>query len=332
MLRLPDHIATPPIPEDNPMSRAGIQLGRHLFYDPILSGNNTQSCADCHQQDKGFTDGRALAIGAEGKEAKRNTMALINLAWSKALMWDGRAPDLETQALIPILDPLEMNQPMDELIGELEDHPDYPARFQAAFPDAPISDTLIARALAQFVRTLVSFDSPLDRLAPEDGQGVELTAQQTRGSALLTERLPKGNPQGILDMCNTCHDQYQGLQDPDAEGNHDLRGLFNGPGLAHNGLPGATAPSVIPTIRNIAVTGPYMHDGRFETLTEVLQHYNDHMQDAELLDPRLRGLDGPLRLGLSDEDIVDVVALLELFTDESFLTDPTLGPPAEGAP
>jgi cytochrome c peroxidase len=331
LLKLPDHIKTPEIPKDNPLSEAGIDLGRHLFYDPMLSGNNAQSCADCHQQALGFTDGRKIAVGTRGTPALRNTMSLTNLAWSKALMWDGRAPTLEAQALIPIEDPLEMDQPLDELVKELQEHPEYPDKFQAVFPDQPISEVLIARALAQFVRTLVSFNAPIDKLAPESGEGLELTAQQSRGSRLLTERLPKSDPEGVLDMCNSCHDQYQGLKtEPAADGgveNHDLRGLFNGTGLTHNGLSDEPDIFVIPTIRNISVTGPYMHDGRFETLTEVLEHYNGHMVDVPQLDRRLRGPDGPLRLQLSPGDIEDMIALLALFTDEVFLSNTDFGPP-----
>lgn len=331
LLKLPDQIKTPEIPTDNPMSEAGIQLGRHLFYDPILSGNDAQSCADCHQQALGFTDGRKIAMGTRGRPARRNTMSLTNLAWAKSLMWDGRAPTLEAQALIPIADPLEMDQPLDELVTELQEHPEYPTRFQAAFPDEPISEVLIARALAQFVRTLISFEAPIDQLSTEDIEGLEFTEQQARGSELLTERLPKSDPRGVLDLCNSCHDQYQGLdRGPTATGgveNHDLRGLFSGTGLAHNGLPDESELFVIPTIRNISVTGPYMHDGRFETLTEVLEHYNEHMADVPQLDPRLKGPDGPYQLLLSPGDIEDMVALLSMFTDEVFLHNADFGPP-----
>jgi cytochrome c peroxidase len=343
LLKLPDHIKTPEIPKDNPLSEAGIQLGRHLFYDPVLSGTDDQSCSDCHQQALGFTDGRKIAVGARGTPALRNTMSLTNLAWSSALMWDGRAPSLEAQALIPIEDPLEMDQPLDELVTQLQGHPEYPQKFQAAFPDEPISEVLIARALAQFVRTLTSFNAPIDQLATEedlgrrvDGEGVEFTKQQARGSELLTGRLPKSDPEGILDMCNSCHDQYQGLAaeagTPSGVENHDIRGLFSGTGLSHNGLSDSPDVFVIPTIRNIALTGPYMHDGRFETLTEVLEHYNAHMADVPQLDPRLRGPGGPHRLKLSPVDIEDMVALLDLFTDETFLNNAAFGPPENSQP
>jgi cytochrome c peroxidase len=348
VLKLPAHMSQPPIPEHNPLTEEGVRLGRMLFYDPLLSGNNTQSCASCHQQALGFTDGRAIAIGAEGTYARRNTMSLTNLAWSSALMWDGRASTLEAQALFPLTDANEMNQDLEELVAELESHPVYPSKFAEAFPGSEISADRVTDALAQFVRTLTSFDAPLDHLATLVGEGIEFNLRQQRGSDLLTARLPKGDPEGTLDLCNVCHDQFQGLKPGVEKDNHDLRGLFVGTELAHNGLPddpgdpGGFALSgdpmdrgkfVVPTMRNIGRTGPYMHDGRFETLHEVLEHYDSHMQDLPQLDPRLRKDGAVMKMGLTESNIDDMVALLEMFTDETFLTNPDHADPfAAGLP
>ncbi len=341
-LSLPDHILPPKIPADNPMTREGVNLGRMLFYDPILSGNNEQSCSSCHQQKYAFTDGKRVSIGATGAVGYRNTMTLTNLAWADTLMWDGSASSLEEQAMFPITDPREMDQDIDELAEELKAHPRYAKLFASAFPGEEITVLLVNKALAQFIRTLVSFSAPYDFLAPEDGEGVELTAQQTRGSTLLTERLPKNDPEGTLDLCNVCHDQTKGLRPRPKTEEHGLRGLFTSTGFSNNGLPLSKADLGryqitkkeedkgqfnIPTVRNIALTRPYMHDGRFETLHEVMEHYNDHMQDIANLDPRLRGKDGPFRMNLTDEDIDDIVVLLELFTDESFTTNPAFADP-----
>jgi len=341
-LVLPTHISPPPMPANNPLTEEGVALGRMLFYDPILSGNNQQSCSSCHQQKLAFTDGKKLAIGSDGRPAKRNTMSLVNLAWAPSLMWDGRAPSLEAQALIPITDKSEMNQDLDELVDEIKQHARYPDLFAKAFPEDEISMDLVTKALAQFVRTLISFDAPIDHLSALQQPQVNLSAQEERGSSLLTGRLPKGDPEGVLDMCNDCHDDYLGLRPAFHTPDHDYRGLFTGTEPTSNGLavsendPGRSAVTGqagdighfnIPTVRNIGVTGPYMHDGRFDTLREVLEHYNEHMENVLTLDPRLRSNGTPLRLNLTDEDIDDIIALLLLLTDNGFLTNPSFSDP-----
>lgn len=341
LIEHPVYIRAPDIPEDNPMTKQGVELGRHLFYDVRLSGPNTQSCASCHKQEYAFTDGLAVAKGAHGRSIKRNTMALVNLAWAPQFMWDGKVSSIEEQVLLPIQHPDEMDQDLNLLVDELRADPDYVKRFSGAFdpvvegePESAVTTQNVARALAQFVRSLVSFNAPIDGLIDEQ---FKFNDQQHRGADLLTEMLPRGAANGTPDLCNECHNQLEGLA---PNGTLEMMGLFTGRGYASNGLPVDEGDKgreevtgriediglfSIPTIRNIAVTGPYMHDGRFETLEEVVRHYNEHIQATA--DDRLK-LDGaPMKMGLTDEDVEAIVELLNLFTDERFLTNPAYGDP-----
>ncbi len=341
LIEHPDYVRPPEIPEDNPMTKEGLELGRHLFYDVRLSGPNTQSCASCHKQEYAFTDGLNVARGAHGRSVRRNTMALVNLAWAPQFMWDGKVSSIEEQVLLPIQHPDEMDQDLDLLVEELRANPEDVERFVRAFEPVIDGDDAsavtiqnVARALAQFVRSLVSFNAPMDGLINESFQ---FNDRQHQGADLLTEVLPRGAANGTKDLCNSCHNQLEGLT---AEANEDMMGLFVGRGYASNGLapdagdqgraevtgrPEDSGLFSIPTMRNIAVTGPYMHDGRFATLEEVLEHYNEHIEAHT--DPRLQ-LDGqPMRMGLNDDEIAAMVELLNLFTDERFLTNPAHGDP-----
>lgn len=327
-----------PIPDDNSFTREGIELGRRLFYDPILSGNNTQACASCHLQAKAFTDGRARSLGSHGNLVRRNAMMLANLAWQPLLFWDGRAATLEELALIPIQDASEMDQALPELERELQEHAVYPALFEAAFPGEPVSASNLAKALAQFMRTLISAGSRMDRLDTEE---VHITPEEQRGMALLLA-LPANGPDSRPDLCDTCHRFTFGLL-PD-----DVRmGLFTSDRVRNNGLgpdprdPGRVEISgneadrgafKVPATRNLSYTAPYMHDGRFETLEEVVRHYNDKVVAGPGTDPRLL-LDGAaLKLRLEEADIVAITAALRMFDDPAFTTNPAFADPFQDQP
>jgi cytochrome c peroxidase len=330
---LPADVVAMPVPADNPLTVEGVELGRRLFYDPILSGDNTRSCSSCHIQARGFTDGKPKSRGVRDQEVRRNSMALVNLAWSAPYFWDGRAATLEELVPIPIQEPTELDQKMDDLVAELRAHPDYPARFERAFPGKPIAEDTIARAVAQFLRTLVSFDSPMDRI---DRGELTLTAAQQRGQELLSIQLPLGAASGRRDFCDACHTHAAGLSKPDG------MGMFTDGSFKNNGIEAAEDRGrgeisrqsgedyrfKVPTIRNVTVTGPYMHDGRFTTLKEVVAHYNEHVGASA--DDKLQLGGAPVRLALSPSDVDAIVASLELFTDESFLRNPAFADPFAG--
>jgi cytochrome c peroxidase len=303
------------LPSDNPLTLEGVALGRKLFHDKRLSINNTKSCASCHASEESFADSRRFSVGALGDLGRRNSMPLVNLAWGKSFFWDGRARTLREQVLMPVEDVHEMAETMDNVVSKLmKPEPSLAGEqdFAAAFGSPGITPDRIARALEQFLLTLISQDSRFDQAVRKVA---ELTEQEKRGLQLfVTEHDPK---RGLLGAdCFHCHGGT----------------LFTDHQFHHNGLD-LTADDLgrmivsgkeedrgkfkVPTLRNIAVTGPYMHDGRFQTLEEVVEHYSSGVKRVPNLDPNLakHPTEG---LNLSAEDKRALVAFLKTLTDESF--------------
>lgn len=310
------HLPEVPAFPDNPTSVPGVALGRRLFHDPRLSSDDTISCATCHVQAAGFGDPRAVSVGVNGAVGSRNAQAIVNAAWQDALFWDGRAPSLEEQARDPIVDPTEMNSDWPSVIAKLEADPEYPPRFEAAFGSPEINESRVVRAIAQFERTLVSNDSKFDRVQ----LGLEsFTEAEARGHALFFSETGEcfHCHAGILFTDDDFHDVGLDLE-PDDAGRQNVSGsVFD------------RAKMKTPTLRNIEVSGPYMHDGRFATLEEVLAHYASGIQRSPNLDPLLgQALNGGGEgLALDAQDQADLVAFLKTLTDPSFLNNPEHGPP-----
>ncbi len=326
---------TAEIPADNPTTVEGVELGRMLFYEKRLSGDNTQSCASCHKQSKAFADGRQFSVGIAGLEGTKNAMSLANLLWSSRFFWDGRSDSLEAQALIPIEDPIEMHETLENAVAKLQAAPEYPPRFFAAFGTDSVSAEHIGKALAQFQRTLISANSRYDQYlrgeytpTPLELQG--MTLFQTHPVA--ETGLRGGN-------CGDCHlgpltsgelRDFQGFHnnglDPDA---------YLKPGLeAVTGNPFDRGKFKAPTLRNIALTAPYMHDGRFNTLEEVLEHYNEHVQFSQTLDPLIIEASNeivvegePIKLHLTDREKEAILAFLHMLTDSSFIENEAFSNP-----
>ena len=346
---LPVWVPEPVVPLDNPMSVAKVELGRHLFYDPRLSADYSLSCASCHEQARAFTDGKALSRGVNGEPGVRSAMSLANVAYLPALTWQN--PDLvslEVQSLIPLFGehPVEMGMAgrEEELFNRLRADPLYRQLFAAAFPDgsagksqdAPISLATITRALAAFQRSLVSVNSPWDRYR-YGGESKAISESARRGEALFFgERLE----------CYHCHgglhftDNIKHKRLPDGERGFHNTGLYNidgtgsyppeSPGIVElTDLPDDRGVFRTPSLRNVAVTAPYMHDGSIATLEEVIRdHYAIGGRAA-----RSRHGANPLRspfmagFSISDDEVRDVVVFLESLTDEQFLKDPRFGNP-----
>ncbi|HNI43084.1 MAG: hypothetical protein JNM36_17070 [Chitinophagales bacterium] len=303
----------PYLPANNPLTIEGIQLGRLLFYDPILSGNNQQSCGSCHQQQYAFTDGQRLAIGAKGDTLSRNSIALMNLAWDKEYFWDGREKSLEKAVRIPITYPTEMGQDTIELIKELQQHAHYPHLFEQAFGTSAISMDKTAKALAQFLRTIVTngVHLPDSLLAqPPEGQ----TEQE-----FVMQQLHKPTLRGLYfrlaDRCSGCHQDR----------------LYAGTFMGNNKTTPKGTKMKIPPLINTAYTAPYMHDGRFATIRDVMKHYQKHIDefatvnDFQSLSPKYReSLDpqsGKSVIQLSNYDVENVEKLLHILSDTTIITN-----------
>ena len=325
------------IPDDNPLTVEAVALGRRLFYDPRLSVDNSTSCATCHKQELAFTDGLPRSVGVTGKELDFNSMSLANLMWGpRHFFWNGRAGSLEEQALIPIQHADEMGQDLNGLVRKLELDETYRKMFNHAYGE--LSTSTIAKALASFQRTLISADSRYDKYLRGE---IRLDAQEEKGRKLFM-----AHPDAKVSLrggnCIDCHSQFltagfgtqfDGFSNNGLDGDNALR-----PGLATlTGKPAHRGLFKAPTLRNIAVTAPYMHDGRFMTLEEVLDHYNHGIQRSETLSALILEADndgkfdpGPVSLNLTEEEEKAIIAFLHTLTDDAFLTNPAFSDPFEG--
>ncbi|MFT4032360.1 MAG: cytochrome c peroxidase [Siphonobacter sp.] len=297
------------IPADNPTTQEGVELGRYLFYDSLLSKNNTISCSSCHQQNKAFTDGLSISIGVSGRPTFRNSMSLVNLLWVRDFFWDGHSTSLEAQALVPMAHPDEMGLAPEKTALKLQQTPFYPGRFEKAFGTSTITADLIAKALAQFERTLISANAPYDQYL--QGKYI-LTEAEKRGMHLFMHG-PEGKRGG--NSCAHCHGSAKFFQNVFHNNGLDKSPLD--PGRQDlTGIDDDFARFRVPTLRNIAITAPYMHDGRFLTLDQVIDHYSDHIEPSRTLS---RDLGGSLHLTPSEKK--DLLAFLHTLTDSTFLTD-----------
>jgi cytochrome c peroxidase len=314
---LPDHFHSGAlqffefIPSSNPVTNEGAALGRVLFYDKQLSENGSISCASCHHQALAFSDGLTFSEGLNGEQTTRNSMALFNKQFERRMFWDMAANTLENQVLQPIENPIEMDLSLEEMRQRIEERDFYPPLFEAAFGDPEVTDERVSRALAQFVRSIVSYRSKYDEGVASDF--ANFTESELNGKALFYNGETR---------CNQCH----------------LTSNFYGPSPENNGLDVTYADDglgngmfKIPSLRNIALTAPYMHDGRFSTLEEVMHHYNGNVQQhPNLSDQLTEGFETggtPIQPNLTEQDVADMIAFLHTLTDYEMLTDPKWSDP-----
>lgn len=344
---LPEDMPLPVVPENNPITEAKFQLGRHLFYDKRLSGNGTQSCESCHEQAKSFTDGKALSVGSTGEVHPRNAQNLLNSAYSATLTWANPALlTLEAQAVIPLFGEFPVEQGITdalkvEVLQRLEQDTRYQQLFPEAFPSepSPFQFEFVVKALATFVRGMVSFNTPFDRF--QAGDQTAMSASEVRGKDLFF---------GEQLECFHCHGGYHfsdstldssiafpsfpfhntGLFNINGTGDfpEDNQGLY-----AMSGDPGDMGKFRAPTLRNIELTAPYMHDGSMATLEEVLEFY---AAGGRIIEEGPNAGDGrlnPFKSGfvsgftLSEQDKTDLLNFLKALTDEAFVTNPRFSNP-----
>jgi cytochrome c peroxidase len=312
-LRISSRLPRVKLPEDNPLTLEGVELGRRLFHETALSVNRTISCASCHQPEAAFADtGKVLSTGVGGKTGTRNSMPLFNLAWQQDFFWDGRVNGLRHQVLHPIADPVEMAHTPEAAAAALAKAKDYPPRFAEVFGDAKITPERIGLAVEQFLLTLVSQESKFDRAARGE---TALTPEEQRGLELfVTEHDPARGLRGA--DCFHCHGGN--LFTTGQFANNGLDAVFQDKGRSTvTGSAGDDGKFRIPSLRNIALTAPYMHDGRFATLEEVIAHYDHGIQRSTTLDPNI-AKHPEAGLGLSAEDQRALIAFLKTLTDEHF--------------
>ena len=323
-LEIPERFPIFEQPEDNLLTKDGIQLGRHLFYDPILSRDESQSCSSCHLQQGSFTDNLAVSEGVDNIAGRRSSMSLLNVGFFyTGLFWDGGVNTLEEQALLPIEDPIELHTTWPEVIVKLSDSPKYQELFRKAFGienSAEITKELAAKAIAQFERTLISSgNSKYDRV--KTGQIIFSDKEQI-GHDIFFDLDPFFLPDG---QCFHCHSDplftdgtylNNGLTEADDFSDFDDLGRGEETGvIIENGK------FRVPTLRNIVHTAPYMHDGRFETLEEVMAHYNSGGHPSIGKSPFMDSI------SLTEFQTEAVIDFLHTLTDEDFMSDPRYSDP-----
>jgi cytochrome c peroxidase len=311
------------LPTDNFPTIEGVELGRFLFYDPILSKDSTFSCSSCHQQKYAFSDApKAFSKGVNGELGQRNTMPLFNLLWYPSFFWDGSATSLETQVFHPVRAHAEMDLSWQTATERIKNSNFYLPKFAAAFGNQPIDSVLIAKAIAQFERTLISHNSKYDQVLRGEAY---FTAQEYKGFELVNDQT-KGN-------CLHCHTT-------------DANALGTTTGFSNNGLDNYSKPSEfrdkgrgkttgkqsdiglfkIPSLRNVAVTAPYMHDGRFQSLEEVLDFYSRGVQSSLNIDSKME-IGHRADFNLTDAENAAILAFLHTLTDSVFLNNPAFSKP-----
>jgi len=304
----------PDLPMDNPLIEERVSLGEKLFQEPAFSKDNSISCLACHDPEKGFSDPRRFSIGIHGDPSTRNSMTLWNLAWKKDFFWDGRATSLRQQVLLPVQDHDEMDESLEQVAKKLASNPSYPPLFNKAFGSTKIDADRISLALEQFILSLTSYRSKFDlamagltQLTPEEQRGFEL---------FMTEFEPRMGQRGA--DCFHCHG---GALFTDSQFHNNGLDLSSAdPGRAKiTGRDSDHGKFSTPTLRNVALTAPYMHDGRFKTLEEVIDHYSSGVQRSPTLDPNLakHPIDG---IGLTSADKKALVAFLKTLTDTNLPT------------
>ena len=302
----------PDLPRDNPLIEERVSLGQKLFHETALSRDGTQSCASCHEAWAAFADSRRYSVGVQGKTGTRNAMPLFNLAWKKSFFWDGRASSLREQALMPIQDHAEMDEALTNVVAKLARVADYTNLFAKAFGSPEITTEKVGLAIESFELTLTSFDAKFDRVLRGSA---ELTNEEKRGFELfMTEYDPRRGQYGA--DCFHCHGGP--LFQSQTFANNGLEALATDRGRARvTGNAGDEGKFATPSLRNIALTAPYMHDGRFSTLDEVIEHYSSGVKRCTTLDPNLaKHPDGGLHLEAGDKRAL--VAFLNTLTDERF--------------
>jgi len=326
-LKIPSHFPQMPIPANNPMTVEGVALGRKLFYEKALSKDFTISCASCHMPSSAFSDPAQLSVGVGGAVGNRNSMALINLGWQKFFFWDGRAKTLEEQILEPVPNPVEMHLQWKDAQYRLNDDVEYKRMFLKAFGTSEIDSSLVAKAIAQFLRTMISSKSKFDVMYKYEnnlpfGPGEQAIFQSVTPSEWAGYDLFKS-----LNGADCFHCHNGPLMQVQRISNNGMDATFAD--LGHGAVTGNPADNgkfKVPTLRNIALSAPYMHDGRFQTLDEVIEHYSTGIVQSPSIDPLIEfAFQGGVQLSASEKNLLKQFLLT--LTDYEFVNNPDFKEP-----
>jgi cytochrome c peroxidase len=309
----------PTIASDNALTEQGVKLGKMLFYEKMLSKDGTMSCASCHRQEHAFTDTAKFSTGVRGEFGGRQAMTIFNMAWhDNEFFWDGRAHLLRDQSLLPIQDELEMDESLENAVAKLKGSRTYLDQFIRAFGSDEITPHKMSLAMEQFMNSITSNNSRYDRyLAGKDS----LSASEERGRELFFTEYNEFFPDQSGADCAHCH------SGDNFSNNQYMNNGLEGDNPADVGRSKVTENNEdigkfkVTSLRNIEVSGPYMHGGQFATLEEVVEHYNNGLVASNTLDPALEQTRGT-GLRLSAQDKEDLVAFLKTLTDQEFLTNP----------
>jgi cytochrome c peroxidase len=308
------------LPSNNPLTEEGVLLGRMLFYDPLLSLDSTISCNSCHFQNRAFAQSTRFSKGIRGQLSPRNSMPLFNLMWQNRFFWDGRALSLSEQILIPIQAHDEMDMNFYDLSIRLKKSERYAPLFKKVFNTSEISPVEITKALEQFMVSIVSFNSKIDQLFGRTDTLNVIDASALRGLNLFMKPVEDGGAD-----CFHCHSNIPFFGNTSLNGsmaNNGLSSVFTDKGLGRiTGKPTDEGKFKIPSLRNVELTAPYMHDGRFATLEDVIDFYSDGMNfDSPNLDINISAHDA--QLNLSQQEKEDLIAFLKSLTDTEFINNP----------
>ena len=315
----------PVIAADNALTQQGVKLGRMLFYEKKLSKDNSMACASCHRQEHAFSDTNQFSIGVDGLPGGRQAMAVFNMAWNtNEYFWDGRAHLLRDQLLMPIQDPLEMHETLPNVVAKLKEVQEYKDQFKRAFGSEEITSEKMSLAMEQFMNSIVSVNNKFDKV--QRGEAT-LTPSEERGRRLFFTEYNQFFPDSSGADCAHCHSTRTFENDL-----YMNNGLDAGQDITDLGRENVTGSPMdrgkmkVTSLRNIELTPPYMHDGRFNTLEEVVEHYNSGIKPSPSLDPALANTMGT-GLFLDAQDKADLVAFLKTLTDTDLMTNPDYSDP-----
>ena len=326
-LDIPSHFPDMIIPSDNPMTVEGVELGRYLFYEKRLSGDNTMNCATCHMPEHSFSDNNQFSTGIDGIQGTRQSMALINMGWESFFFWDGRETTLEGQILGPVPNPIEMHQSWKDAAQKLNADVIYRNRFFRAFNEEGIDSIKVSKAIAQFIRTMISSESKYDVMYKYENNMSLTASEQTIFQTVDNEEWAGYDLFKSLNGADCFHCHNGPLMRVKKFSNNGLDATFsdNGRG-AVTGNSNDNGKFKVPTLRNIALTAPYMHDGRFTTLDDVIEHYSSGVVNSSTIDPLIEyASQGGVQLDAQEKYLLKKFLLT--LTDYNFINNPKFKDP-----